>query len=390
MIRLTRRMQIRPLRNMSHRFDATYGEWRIRGRQLCAGGGVRHPIAGASAQVWVASGAAPDRLTRSRSVGAPDEQEGRVVVSIDLADGQRVTLAVPPGEETRARVFVQLINQAGKYFGAIEAADPTTRHRSTFQIASARARMPLLCVGVAVMVAGVLTVTAIYWMGLCVLAGGLACYFRFGVHGGEAMKIHPPVRGRWIAMNSPADRVPSHHVTAYGQGQAVDLVYDSASRPGLGWWPLARRPQAFPGFGQPVLSPVDGVVIRMVSGHRDHWSRTSWPALLYLVVEGVREFLGPSHILGNHVVIDCGGRRYAVLAHLRRRSVLVREGQHVNIGQLIAECGNSGNSTEPHVHVQVMDHPRPLFAAGIPIVFGTRGDSGWMPRANQELDSKSA
>jgi murein DD-endopeptidase MepM/ murein hydrolase activator NlpD len=57
------------------------------------------------------------------------------------------------------------------------------------------------------------------------------------------------------------------------------------------------------------------------------------------------------------------------LARLRRRSVRVAAGQRVTAGQQIAECGNSGNSTEPHLHVQLMDHPSVLLAAGLPLRF---------------------
>ena len=381
--------RIRGRRKMIHRFDTAYGEWRIRGRELCRAG-VSQPISGVSAHLSAGTGGSPDRgQAHPRATGA-DESDHDVCAVIDLPNGQRVSVDVPTAEQTRALIFVQLVNQASSYFAALESADPTVRRRNKFQTASARMRMPLLGAGAAGLVAGTWTTPPVYWAGLCVLAVGLMCYFRLGVHRGEALKIHAPVRGRWIALNSPADRVPSHHLTAYGQGQAVDLVCDTAARPDTTWWPLARRPQAFPGFGQPILSPVEGVVVRVVAGHRDHWSRTSWPALLYLLVEGVREFLGPSTILGNHVVIDCGGSRYLVLAHLRRRSLLVRQGQRVSAGQLIAECGNSGNSTEPHVHVQAMDHPNPLFAAGIPIVFDTSEGSGWMPRASEALDKGSA
>ena len=373
---------------MTHRFDAGFGEWRIRGRELRRGT-LAQPISGASAHVSVGRGATrsggPAGMHHAGGAERPEELTEGVQVKVQLPNGQQETFTAPAGEETRARVFVQLINQASRYFAALEAADPTLRRRNRFQTVSARARMPLLGVGAAVLIVGVWTVGLIYWAGLCLLAVGLACYFRLGVHRGEAVRLRHPVHGRWIAMNSPADRVPSHHLTAYGQGQAVDLVHDTGSRPGMGWWPLARPPQAFPGYGQPILSPVDGVVLRVVSRRRDHWSRTSWPALLYLLVESVREFLGPSRILGNHVVIDCGGRRYAVLAHLRRRSVVVQEGERVRAGQQIAECGNSGNSTEPHLHVQVMDHPNPLFAAGLPIVFGTEEVSGWMPRSREAL-----
>ena len=60
---------------------------------------------------------------------------------------------------------------------------------------------------------------------------------------------------------------------------------------------------------------------------------------------------------------------YAALAHLRRGSVRVRPGDRVAAGQPLAECGNSGNSSEPHLHFQLMDHPSVLLAAGLPLRF---------------------
>jgi murein DD-endopeptidase MepM/ murein hydrolase activator NlpD len=96
--------------------------------------------------------------------------------------------------------------------------------------------------------------------------------------------------------------------------------------------------------------------------------------MLYLVAEGmVRELLGPGRILGNHVVLDLGGGVYAALAHLRRGSLLVRRGDRVAAGQQLAECGNSGNSAEPHLHFQLMDHPSVLQAAGLPLRFTAPG-----------------
>ena len=71
-------------------------------------------------------------------------------------------------------------------------------------------------------------------------------------------------------------------------------------------------------------------------------------------------------MLGNHVVLDLGDGVDAVLAHLRRGSLRVAKGQRVTAGEQVAECGNSGNSTEPHLHFQLMDHHSVLFAAGLP------------------------
>lgn len=64
------------------------------------------------------------------------------------------------------------------------------------------------------------------------------------------------------------------------------------------------------------------------------------------------------------------GRGYGVVAHLRARSIQVEEGERVAVGHELGQCGISGNSTQPHVHVQVMDPPDPLHrAGGLPLAF---------------------
>jgi hypothetical protein len=72
------------------------------------------------------------------------------------------------------------------------------------------------------------------------------------------------------------------------------------------------------------------------------------------------------------------------LVHLRMGSIRVRPGERVAVGSPLAECGNSGNSTEPHVHLQATDHAEMASARGLPFVFRhfrerSRG-TGWMER----------
>ncbi|WP_026400812.1 M23 family metallopeptidase [Actinomadura rifamycini] len=191
--------------------------------------------------------------------------------------------------------------------------------------------------------------------------------------------LRAPVRGRWVAVNSPADKVPSHGTHELGQSYAIDLVHqpdEKASWEALHAWPPMRRPSAFPAFGEPVLAPADGVVVSVGRWQRDHWSRNSWIAFPYLMAEGIaRGILSMAtlssgrFILGNHVILDLGDGVYGVFAHLKRGSVRVRKGDRVTAGQPLGDCGNSGNSSEPHLHFHLMDRRRPGMAAGLPFTF---------------------
>lgn len=252
----------------------------------------------------------------------------------------------------------------------------------SWQILLARLRIPLAVFTLLVLLIGdwggtppvvrLLVFLAVYWV-----------VVRPGTVRRAPIPVVSPVAGRLRAVNSPADRVPSHGVQVYGQTYAIDLVHEptDGARPRFAVWPIMRRPTDFPSFGQPVYAPVDGVVVRTHDRERDHLSRNSWLGMIYLLLESVaRELTGLSRILGNHVIIDTGDGAYAVVAHLMRRSVRVRPGQRVVAGEHIADCGNSGNSTEPHVHFQLMDHRRALVAAGLPFEFEHAGPDGIVRR----------
>ena len=69
---------------------------------------------------------------------------------------------------------------------------------------------------------------------------------------------------------------------------------------------------------------------------------------------------------GNHVVLDLGGGRFALYAHLIKDSITVEEGQQVTRGQVLGLVGNSGNTLAPHLHFHVMDSPSSLGSNGLP------------------------
>lgn len=242
----------------------------------------------------------------------------------------------------------------------------------------ARTRVPAFLLGMVLVVVSVwFGPGRLAFAGIALVLASVASMFVPGLRvSREPVELQSPVRGRWIAINGPGSKVPSHGTHSAGQTYALDLVYwpdDTETWSAVHRSPLTRRPETFPGFGQPVLAPADARVVRTQGFWRDHRSRNSWPALAYFYVEAsLRELIGPSGLLGNHVVLDLGDGTYAAFAHLKRGSITVSKGQTVRAGQQIAECGNSGNSSEPHLHFQLMDSARPAFAAGLPFAFAGR------------------
>jgi len=170
-----------------------------------------------------------------------------------------------------------------------------------------------------------------------------------------------PFRGTWRVENSPAHRVPSHGTYAFGTSHAIDFVAvnDRGRSAPRTWRSLvaAEPPEIFRGFGQPILAPLSGTVVLTHDGEPDHEARRSQLTLVpYMLGQAERVRAGIPAIAGNYVVIAVRpGGPFVLLAHLRRGTVQVRPGQRLQAGEPLAKCGNSGNSTEPHVHVQVSD-----------------------------------
>lgn len=194
-----------------------------------------------------------------------------------------------------------------------------------------------------------------------------------------------PVTGRWLVQNSPADRVPSHGTTRFASSFAIDLVgVDAFGRTAplttvtlLGPEPATR----FPGFGRPVLAPVDGVVVAARDTEPDHAAYRGLPSFWYAVTQARRVQAGWAALAGNHVMILTGGGSVVALCHLQHHSVRVSVGQRVRTGEPLGACGNSGNSTEPHLHLQALSSADVPHATAVPFTL-----SGRLPRTGEVVE----
>ncbi|MBP3043015.1 M23 family metallopeptidase [Arthrobacter jiangjiafuii] len=210
----------------------------------------------------------------------------------------------------------------------------------------------------------------------------------------RTVAVSLPFTGKWKVENSPLRRVPSHGTHLLATTYAIDFVGvddDGRTAPRVSWRTAfaTEAPELFFAFGRPILAPVTGKVVAVHDGEPDHEARRSQLALVpYLLGQQERLRQGTGAIAGNHILIaaDDGGAVVGVM-HLRAGSLRVGAGRHVSEGEHIGDCGNSGNSTQPHVHVQAMDGRDPWTARGLPLVFRSFGEkpargSTFITRAN--------
>jgi hypothetical protein len=211
-----------------------------------------------------------------------------------------------------------------------------------------------------------------------------------------------PLRGEWMAVTTPARRIPSHGTDVLGQRYAFDFVMPDR-RPGIHLHPagtlrsylIGGRTHDAYGWGQPVHAMFDGTVRSVVDDVQERqWLHVVRETALALknAVTFEATTSGARRLAGNHVIVS-SGPTFALFAHLAPRSISVREGLDVRAGDVLGRVGHTGNSTLPHLHVQLMDSADPLRAGGVPCAFTAyeaerdgswtrveRGIPGWRER----------
>jgi len=110
-------------------------------------------------------------------------------------------------------------------------------------------------------------------------------------------------------------------------------------------------------YAKDIIATADGIVVQVRKNAKDS------------LVDGVKAYCGSSDIRGNYITIKHNDGEYSVSAHLMPGSIVVEAGDKVKQGMVIAKCGNSGNSSEPHLHFQFQSGKSFFFSAGLPLAF---------------------
>jgi hypothetical protein len=177
----------------------------------------------------------------------------------------------------------------------------------------------------------------------------------------EAYRTKAPLRlpfarpeggGGWYVSWGGRDAIRNYHVVASDQRFATDFLFVRG-----GAWAKAGgvRNEDHYCWNQPLFAPAAGRVVSALANVPDN-PRPGQK------LPGVTP-------PGNHVVIDHGKGEHSLIAHFRQGTLRVRAGQKVAAGQLLGLCGNSGNSSQPHVHYHLQTGKRFGEGLGLPAFF---------------------
>ncbi len=164
----------------------------------------------------------------------------------------------------------------------------------------------------------------------------------------DVAQLRLPFDGQWFVSQGGHSTFENGYMRSEEQRFGIDFVL---LKNGVAYAGDRTKNESFFCFGQPLLAPADGTVVRAENGYSDNQP-------------GVPSKDSPA---GNMVIILHGNKEFSVLEHVKQNSIKVKKGDEVKQGDPIAECGNSGYSPYPHVHYQLrnsagMPPPEPLAA----------------------------
>ncbi|MDQ6787381.1 MAG: peptidoglycan DD-metalloendopeptidase family protein [Acidobacteriota bacterium] len=152
-------------------------------------------------------------------------------------------------------------------------------------------------------------------------------------------KLALPFKGEWFVVWGGDSSEQNQHQDAPNQRFAFDILKigaDGKTHKGDG-----KTNEDYYAFGQEIVAPADGVVVYEVDGVHDN----------------VPGEMNRIFVAGNLVIIKHAEGEYSLFAHFKQNSIRVKVGDKLTKGQVLGLCGNSGNSSEPHLHYQFQSAP---------------------------------
>jgi murein DD-endopeptidase MepM/ murein hydrolase activator NlpD len=155
----------------------------------------------------------------------------------------------------------------------------------------------------------------------------------------QQTELYPPFKGTWTVTAGGELREGAIQSNLLQQQYAYE--FSSEDTVGSRYKNDGKANEDYFGYAKEVLAPANGTVVEAIDGIREN-------------SPGLRN---PYASIGNAIIIQHSNHEYSVLAFLKQGSIRVRAGDKVTRGQVIAQCGNSGNATEPVIHYHLQDSP---------------------------------
>lgn len=160
-----------------------------------------------------------------------------------------------------------------------------------------------------------------------------------------------PFKGEWFVFWGGDTKEENYHVENKAQKGAFDFVIKD--KEGKTYKNKGNQNKDYYAFGKEIISPCKAKVVQVVDGIHDN----------------VPGEMNPVYVPGNTVILKTENNEYLFFAHFKKHSIVVEEGQDIKQGDLLGLCGNSGNSSEPHLHFHIQDQQYMYKATGMKSFF---------------------
>ncbi|MCX7548436.1 M23 family metallopeptidase [Xanthomarina sp. F1114] len=163
-------------------------------------------------------------------------------------------------------------------------------------------------------------------------------------------KMTLPFNEEWFVLWGGVSKKENSHHTNEKHKYAYDFVI---MKEGVTHTQDGKINEDYYAFGKDILAPCDATVVEVITGIEDN----------------IPGELNTEQVTGNTIILETANQEYIVLAHLKHQSIVVREGLFVREGTLLAQSGNSGKSSEPHLHLSLQNTGNMNIATGGKLFF---------------------
>lgn len=160
-----------------------------------------------------------------------------------------------------------------------------------------------------------------------------------------------PFKDEWTVVWGGDTKELNYHVSTPAQKNAFDIIITDAK--GSSYKTDGKTNEDYYAFGKELIAPCDGEVVLVVDGVKDN----------------VPGQMNTFNVGGNTVIIKTANNEFLVLCHFKHLSIKVKEGQKIKQGTLLGLCGNTGNSSEAHLHFHIQNIEDLNTATGIKCYF---------------------